>query len=358
MFCRQIIASIVCLALLTACAAPAPAPTPTPSSPSVNLDGIKTYLIDQATALKAGTNALRVEADRYYALAQGSAFDYARLWQEQSATVIPLIEAARRAWIVASPLYEKMEGIVAGTPTLSEFDVILDAGTSATEDPEHAVPFDLKLPDGRVLAQPGNLFGVTESTLWGTFAAYSAAVAADWDRDGTVEFGETLPDAAVLMASADALDRYAGDLMTAAQAWTPSSADAFTALVVMVPTMSEYFASWRDSRFVTGDASTQRDFVAISRLADMQDILGGLQVVYQQVQPLVETVDAAQARQIGQDLDSLRSFVAGVYAQEQSGKRFSAEDADLLGAEAQNRATAVTGQIAQAAGQLGIVIEE
>lgn len=358
MLCAKTLIPIVCAILLAACAAPTPAAPPASPAPAVDLNGIKTYLLDQTAALKTSTTALKTAANRYYTLAEANAFDYDRLWREQAAAVTPVIEAARSAWVAASPQYEKMEGIVAGTPALSEFDVILDAGTSATEDPEHAVPFDLKLPDGRVLAQPGNLFGVTESTLWGTFAAYSAAVAADWDRDGTVEFGETLPDAAVLMASADALDRYAGDLMTAAQAWTPSSADAFTALVVMVPTMSEYFASWRDSRFVTGDASTQRDFVAISRLADMQDILGGLQVVYQQVQPLVETVDAAQARQIGQDLDSLRSFVAGVYAQEQSGKRFSAEDADLLGAEAQNRATAVTGQIAQAAGQLGIVIEE
>ena len=324
----------------------------------MDLSGIKVYLVDQAAVLKTSTAALKAEADRYYALAEAGSFDYDRIWQSQAAGVVPIVEAARSAWIAASPQYEKMEGIVAGTPALAEYDDILDAGASGEEDPANAVPFDLTLPDGRVLKQPGNLFGVVESTLWGTFPAFSAPVAADWDQDGAVEFGESLPDAAVLKASADALDRYAGQLATAAQAWTPSASDAFTALVVMVPTMSEYFASWRDSRFIAGDGSTQRDFVAISRLAVIQDILAGLQIVSEQVRPLAASVDAVQAEQIASDLGELQSFVAGVHQQEQAGKRFSPEDADFLGAEAQNRATAITGQIAQVAGQLDIAIEE
>lgn len=41
---------------------------------------------------------------------------------------------------------------------------------------------------------------------------------------------------------------------------------------------------------------------------------------------------------------------------EQGGKRFTAEEADTLGAETQNRATAITGQISQVAGALGVTI--
>jgi hypothetical protein len=52
-------------------------------------------------------------------------------------------------WIEGNPYYERMEGVVAGTPSLAEYDVILDAGSSAAEDPESAVPFDLTLSDGR-----------------------------------------------------------------------------------------------------------------------------------------------------------------------------------------------------------------
>ncbi len=126
----------------------------------------------------------------------------------------------------------------------------------------------------------------------------------------------------------------------------------------MTPTMSKYFASWHDSRFVAGEASTQRDFVAISRLADIQDILSGLEVVYAQVRPLAETANPEQAAQITAGLSALKSFVADIYAQEQAGRRYTPEEADILGAEAQNRATAITGQIGQIAAELGIELVE
>jgi hypothetical protein len=183
-------------------------------------------------------------------------------------------------------------------------------------------------------------------------------VEADFNKDGKLDFGEVLPEANVLKAGVDALDRYTAELLTTAEAWQPSESDAFTALVVMVPTMSEYFGSWKDSRFVMGDKSTQRDFVAISRLADIQDILGGLQVTYQGLSPMVETVDPAQDTQIDRGLRDLKAFVADVQSQETRGKRFTPEEADLLGAEAQDRATAITGQIAQVAGQLNVEIQE
>jgi hypothetical protein len=147
-------------------------------------------------------------------------------------------------------------------------------------------------------------------------------------------------------------------LGTASQAWEPTESDAFTALVVMVPTMSEYFESWKNSRFVTGDASTQGDFVAISRLADIQGILSSLQIVYAEIKPLIVDLNSDQATQIENDLNGLKEYVAGVYQEEQGGKQFTAEEADLLGAEAQNRATAIAGQISQVAASLNIKIEE
>ena len=78
------------------------------------------------------------------------------------------------------------------------------------EDPASAVPFDLRLADGRVLRKPGNLFNLTEGMLWGTRPEYTAkGVKADLDGDGRVEFGEALPDAAVFKASAAAFALYA-----------------------------------------------------------------------------------------------------------------------------------------------------
>ena len=97
--------------------------------------------------------------------------------------------------------------------------------------------------------------------------------------------------------------------------------------------------------------------MAISRLADIQDILGGLEIVLSSVSPQIRTVDAAQSEQLAARLVGLKSYVSKVYAQEQSGKRFSPEEADLLGVEAQDRATAITGQLAQVAGVLGVTVE-
>jgi hypothetical protein len=147
-------------------------------------------------------------------------------------------------------------------------------------------------------------------------------------------------------------------LATAAQAWEPTPSDAFTSLVVMIPTMNELFSSWRDSRFVSGDESTQRDFVVVSRLSDIGDILGSIEVIYSGVQPAVQTVDAEQATQIATDLSGLRAFVADIYSQEEGGRQYAPEEADQLGAEAQDRATAITGRVSQVAAQLGIQIEE
>lgn len=341
------------------CQASPPALSPATDAAAPDLSPIKSYSRERIVTLNTATAALVEQSDRYYALAEATSFDYAALWAEEPDAVVESLTAARAAWMNASPLYEQTEGIVAGTPALAEFDVILDAGGSGADDPENAVPFDLTLPDGRTLPKPGNLFGVTESALWGTDPAFvSGDVAADWNRDGAIDFGEMLPDANVLKASADALNANAAALLAAVDIWQPTLPEAFTALVVMTPTMSEYFASWRDSRFVLGAASAQRDFVAISRLADILNILGGLQVVYAQVEPLAQAVDAEQAAQVGIGLSQLKAFVADIYSQEQGGRRYTPEEADLLGAEAQNRATAITGQISQLVAQLGVELME
>lgn len=360
---RRVSGVLVAL-LLTACGAPAAqtpavAPSSAPSTAAADLSGIKTYLVDASKALKTDTATLKELSDRYYDLAKASNFDYAALWSNQSDAVRQVLQQAKNVWIAASPSYEKMEGIVAGVPSLAEYDVILDAGTPASDDPENAVPFDLTLPDGKVLPKPGNLFGVTEGTLFGTVPDYVVAqIEPDLDGNGRRDFGEVLPEANVFKAGAGALDQYAADLLKAAQAWQPTEAEAFNALVANVPTVSNFFDSWKTSRFVAGEQSTQRDFAAISRLSDISDNVSSWQVMYRSLSPMVQTVDAMQDAQIRDGLDNLKSFVSKLYSDEQGGKRFTAEEADALGGEAQNRATAIAGQISQVAARLNITIQE
>lgn len=326
------------------------------SATEADLDSVKVYLLEKTAELSEATGALLIPATEYLALAEAAGFDYAAITENEDA--IAALNEAREAWIVASPLYEQMEGIVAGVPTLAQYDVNLDAGVSGEEDPENGVTYDLTLADGRTIARPGNAFGVLESTLWGTRPDYSTGVEAEINGDADDSFGDVLPDAYVLAAGATALDTLARDLATDAGAWQPTETDAFTALVVMVPTMSEYFGSWKDSRFVSGEESESADFNVISRLSDIQDILGGLQVVYDGVSPLVASVDTAQERQIRENLLDLQAYVGDLYTQEQDGTRYTPEQADFFGSEAQDRAQTITGQIAQVAALLEIELPE
>ena len=159
------------------------------------------------------------------------------------------------------------------------------------------------------------------------------------------------------MAAARDFEKNARELDAAARKWTPTQQDAFTALVVMTPTMSEYFEAWKNSRFVAGSKATKKAFVGASRLQDIADILGGLKLIYANVQPRVAEANPEQARQTGQSLRRLEAFAARLRDQEARGKRFTAEDAETLGSEAQDRAEAIAGQITQAARQLGIELE-
>ncbi len=327
---------------------------------AADLTGVKEYLAEHTGLLSGFAAELAAAAQEYFDLAEAAGFDYERLWAESADELEPLLQRLRDLWIEGNPYYERMEGVVAGTPALAEYDVIIDAGSSAAEDPESAVPFDLTLPDGTVLEQPGNLYSLTEGALWGTLPEELGrpSTPVDLDGDGSQDFGEVLPDAGLLLPAAQAFVRYAEELEAAGQAWQPSESDAFTALVVMVPTMSEYFGQWKESRFVAGDAATSEAFNVVSRLSDIRDILSGLQVVYAGVEPQVAAVDEARSAQTRRELDDLVAFVEDLYAQEQSGDGFTAEDADTLGEEAQERATAIAGQVSQAAAELGIAIEQ
>lgn len=329
----------------------------TTSAPQQFAD-VKAYLLQHTGPLTRQTAALSDEADRYYALARGERFDYEALLREHRDEVRDLVTSMQATWRTANPLYEQAEGVVAGVPELADYDVILDAGAPAADDPENAVPFDLKRPDGKVEKRPGNFFFLTETALWGTERKFTATgVRPDLDGDGNISYGEALPDANHLVAAARDFARNARDLDASAQKWTPNASDVFTALVVMTPTMSEYFGAWKNSRFVAGSDAKEASFVGTSRLSDITDILSGLERVYAGVRPLVARVSGAQADQTGQSLTRLRAFAANLRDREADGERFTAEQADALGSEAQERAEAIAGQVSQAAAKLDVEVE-
>jgi hypothetical protein len=323
-----------------------------------NLAAIKDYLLDHTERLVADSGAVRQNAEAYHRLAKSTDFDYARLLDEHRDEVAMLVKQAQDGFARANPSYEEMEGVVAGVPSLAEYDVIIDAGSDAS-DPESAVPFDIETPAGRTFKQPGNFNFLIETAAFGTEPKFQAkGVEPDLDGDGRVEFGESVPDADFYLAVARDFEKYAKELDAAAREWEPTPADALTALVVMTPTMSEYFEAWKNSRFIAGSKATETAFVAASRLQDIADILGGLVLVYDNVEPLIAKADKQQAQQTKESLSKLHAFAAELQEKEAGGRKYTAEEADTLGSQAQERAEAIAGQITQAAAKLNIEIEE
>src|SRR4051794_27235627 len=329
-----------------------------PAAARSELRPVKDYLLQHTERLKRDTVTIRTGAERYHALAESVGFDYDRLLQTKRGEIQRLVEDAQTAFQRANPAYEEMEGVVAGVPELADYDVIIDAGGDAG-DPENAVPFSIKTPQGRTFKQPGNFNYLIETSAYGTDPKFAAkGVEPDLDGDGKVEFGEALPDADFYVAAARDFEKNAGELDAAARKWEPTPEDAFTALVVMTPTMSEYFEAWKNSRFVAGDKASEKAFVAASRLQDIADILGGLVLIYDSVEPLVATTDREQAVQTRQSLRKLLDFAAALRDREAGGRKYTAEEADTLGSQAQERAEAIAGQITQAAAKLDIQLEE
>jgi hypothetical protein len=332
------------------------AQTPTAGA---DLDSVKAYLVEQVAMSKAGTAEVLAQAQAYYDLAEESDFDYQALWDEHGPELVILLADARQTWVEdASGNYELSEGLVAGVPSLAYYDVWIDAGPSGEEDPANALDVSVELPDGRVLEKPGSLYHfVSEPALWGTRDDF-VGLRVDFDEDGEIELGEALPEANALLGAAQALDAATGELVTAVDAWQPTDSDAFTALVIMIPTMSGYFEEWKESVFVSGEESDEQRFVGVSRLADVNGILHGLDVTYGNLKPAIDEADPALSEQIDVELNELVELVRDLYAQEQAGTQFTQEQADQFGSELQARATGIAGQISQAAGLLGVEIQE
>ena len=346
------------LAVLSLLASQTLSASPAGEQTAADLLPIKEYTLANAAAMQTATGALRAVAADYRELLARHDFDYQAAWQAQADDLQRLVSAGRGAWVDASTAYELSEGIIAGVPSLAYYDVWIDAGPSAAEDPNEALDWTLTIAADRVLKRPGNLFHhLTEPVLWGTKAEWSGAQV-DLDGDGAVgAAGDALPEAAMFQAVAGAIDDAAAEMGQAVAGWEPNLSDVFTALVVMVPTMNEYFGQWKESRYVAGAASEEASFVAVSRLFDINGILTGLDVAYQHVTSLVAERDPSLDAQIRAGFEQLVGYVSDLYEQERAGRRFTAAEADLFGTEAQELATALAARLARAAELLAITLD-
>src|SRR5690348_9500975 len=176
-------------------------PKATPAAAAnVDLTPIKDYLLEHTDRLVTSTELLQRDAQEYYDLAEAANFDYAKMLRDNREDVQSAIKELQGAHIQANPAYEEMEGVVAGVPSLADYDVIIDAGADGS-DPENAVPFSLTTKAGKEYKQPGNFFALIETSVFGTEKKFQSGAVADLDGNGKVEFPEALPNADFLLAA-------------------------------------------------------------------------------------------------------------------------------------------------------------
>lgn len=310
------------------------------------VDATKSYVVDHAAEMLKHVTTIQADAKAYFEILKGASFDYQKAWNSNKTKLVDLVTDARKEFITAHNNYERMEGIVAGVPSLANFDSWIDAGPLGSLDPKNAYDWSLKLDDGRVLDKPGNIFHyLLETTLWGTTPEYTG-LRIDLDGNGKDERGDALPEAYVFLAIGNIFVDATTQMSKAVGGWKPSLEDSFTALTTMIPTMGDYFEEWKDSAAITGKDPR---FVAQSRLVDVKGIASSLSVIYANVEPMVKTKDSTLDQQIMTGFDDLVKLLDDTYNREISGKKFTAEEADALGTQAQDKAQKLAVLVGQAA---------
>ena len=158
--------------------------------------------------------------------------------------------------------------------------------------------------------------------------------------------------------SANALLDASTQLQEAVAAWEPTLSDAFTALVVMLPTAGDYFEQWKQSQFVSGNDAAVDASIGVSRLVDVLGIYNGLQVTWDNLGSLVAAAEPALADSITTGISGILTFVQDIRDQEIAGVAFAAEDAEQFGAEVQVMGDTVAGYVTQAAALLEVELQD
>jgi len=241
--------------------------------------------------------------------------------------------------------YETVEGIVAGVPSLSAYDTSLDAGVPESKGPENVAPVVLDLGNGKKIDKQGCLFTyIIEPMLWSGDKRWVTPV------DGGQK---SLPRPEVLTAAAKDVNKKLGELLADAKSWNASVSDCFGAMVVMTPTLSDYFEDWKESRYAKEKSGR---FQAVSRVSDMRGIMGSCQVMYEAVEKKVAEKDKSLAKSVDSGFKGIMSFIDKIGEREKEGE-IKGPEIDELATQAKEKTDKIVPQIQQSAAVAGVKIE-
>lgn len=303
-------------------------------------DEVKAYLVTKLDGVGAQSADFVKNSTEYAALVKSHGSVEAT-YQAEPVKVEALVGKMRENYKGMDSFgYETVEGIVAGVPSLAHYDITLDAGVPASEGPDDVAEVVLDLGNGEKIDRQGALFTyIIEPALWGGDKRWVVSAA-----------GKTLPKPDVLVAAAAETDRRISDLRKDAAAWKPTVADCFGAMVVMTPTLSDYFEDWKESRF-SEDKSGR--FQAVSRISDMKGIMGSCAVMYGAVQEPVATKDKALAKSTALGFEEILAFL-DLLAQREKNGEIQAAEIEELARQAKEKTDKLVPQIEQGAALVGV----
>lgn len=325
-----------------------------PASVLRGSNDVKGYLLGALTRMEQASDEFLTNATAYQKLVDTNGGDITRAFAQSPDEIMRLVAALRENYKAMDSFgYETIEGIVAGVPKLSDFDVYLDAGVPKDQagSGTPVAPVVLTLPDGSKIDREGCLFTyLIEPMLWGSNK--KLVVAADLDRDGKIVPRESLPRADVLITVARDVRMKIHELHETAIAWQPSTSDYFSAIITMTPTLSGYFDDWKESRYAP---ETSGKFTAVSRVSDMRGIMFSVAVLYEAVHAKVAVKDPALANSIQRGFEGILVFIDRVDQREKkAGAVMTPAEVDELGEKAKQKADKLVPQIEQAAALLSI----
>jgi hypothetical protein len=307
---------------------------------------VKSYLIGKLEKMDAASEDFVKNSDAYSALVAANGGSVEAAYKANPKKVEKLVARLQENYKAMDSFgYETVEGIVAGVPSLSAYDTYLDAGVPESKGPENVAPVVLDLGNGEKIDKQGCLFTyIIEPMLWSGDKRWVTPV------DGGKKY---LPRPEVLAAVAKDVNKKLSELLVDARSWNASVSDCFGAMVVMTPTLSDYFEDWKESRY-SKDKSGR--FQAVSRVSDMRGIMGSCQVMYEAVEKKVAEKDKSLAKSVDSGFKGIMTFIEKIDAREKEGEIKGAE-IDELATQAKEKTDKLVPQIQQSAAVVGVKIE-
>ena len=308
-------------------------------------ESVKSYLVKKLDKIQGASEDFVKNSDAYAALVAANGGTVEAAYKAKPKDMEKLVARMQENYkAMDSYGYETVEGIVAGVDSLAHYDIYLDAGVPASEGPDDVAPVVLDLGNGKKIVKEGALFTfIIEPALWGGDKRWVVPVGD----------GKTMPRPEVLVAAAKDVNKKIGELVADANAWNASVSDCFGAMVVMTPTLSDYFEDWKESRY-SKDKSGR--FQAVSRVSDMRGIMGSCQVMYDAEENDVSTKDKSLAKSVSSGFKEIMAFLDKIEAREKQGEIKGAE-IDELATQAKEKTDKLVPQIEQSAAVSGVKIQ-